>query len=198
MQYLAAHYWYSSNENSPSLLLQQVYHKEKELPVLLACVCCNDGKSVLGKRMVTGLADWFYETCLPFVDRKGRKGIPRLRRMLEGYLNQSRNSGERIWMSGVLCVGTTLFLWKLGRAKIWLLNEKNLEPHIQELFPEKEEEGKLIFRQGRMQANVGILLSPKFSGQPEPLNVKKVQSHSHIESYLRNLGSDASILVMTK
>lgn len=198
MQYLASHYWHSANENSPSLLLQQVYHKQKELTVLLACVCSNGGNSISGKRMVTGLADWFYEIGLPFVDRKGTKGISKLGRLLEYYLNQPQNSMEEICMSGLFCVGSSLFLWKRGGAKLWLLNEKKLEAHILELFPEKEGERGLVFRRGCIQRNVGVLLSTEFCGQPEPMKVKNGQEYNQMENYLRELGSEAAILVMTK
>lgn len=192
MQYLASHYWHSANENSPSLLLQQMYHKQKQLPVLMACVCSNDINSRLGKTMVTGLADWFYATGLPLVDSKGEKGIAKIGRKLERYLNQQKNIMEGIRLSGVFCVGEVLFLWKKGGAKIWLMNQRNLNAHVTELYPGKEDERGLVFQKGFIQREVGLLLSTESFGHPKVVNVKEWKDQSGVEKCLQEMGCEAT------
>lgn len=198
MQYLASHCWHSANENSQSLLLQQVYHKQRQLPVLMACVCSSEIKSGSGKRLVTGLAEWFFETVLPLVDCKGEKGVFKLGRKLERHLNQSENVMGGISLSGVLCVGNSLLLWKLGAGKIWLLNQKNGKDHVTEWYPGAEIKGGLVFQKGIVQSEVGLLLSTNSLGRPETVNVKACKDQNGVEKCLEKMGMEAAILLITK
>lgn len=197
MQYLASCHWQSANENSPSLLLHQVYHKQKALPVLMACVCSHDRTSMLEKRMVTGLTDWFYETGLFLVDRKGERGISTIGRKLECYLNQSQNIMEGIRLSGVFCVGNFLFLWKQGGGKIWLMNQKNGKDNITEWYPEPAD-GRLVFQKGFVQREVGILVSTNALTQPEPVNVKACKDREGVKKCLEKMETEVAILLITK
>lgn len=198
MQYLASHCWHSANENSQSLLLQQVYHKQRQLPVLMACVCSSEIKSGSGKRLVTGLAEWFFETVLPLVDCKGEKGVFKLGKRLERYLNQSISIMEGICLSGVLGVGNSLLLWKLGGGKIWLLNQKNGNDHIAEWYPLADDESGLVFQKGLIQRDVGLLLSTNSLGQPGPVNVIKCKDQAEVEKCLEKMGMEAAVLLITK
>lgn len=194
MQYIASHYWQCANENSPSLLLQQVYHKEKKLAVLLACVCSE-------KWVITGLADWFYGTGLPLVDRKGKKGISQIGKNLERFLRQQKSNREEVWISGALCVGDALYLWKYGETKIWYLNQRNLKPHIGEWYPEGKDKNGLVFQKGFLQSEVGILLGTKSFPQPEPVNVKGWKTQREVEEWLQEQGkrtAAAAILLIAK
>lgn len=196
MQYLASHYWRSTTENSPSLMLQQVYHKQRQLPVLMACICSDDKNSLLGKRMITGLTDWFYETGLSLVARKGEKGIGKIGKKLECYLNQPQNDMDGMHLSGVFCVGNSLVLWKMGGAKVFLLNQRNGNAHVTEWYPEMV--GGPVFQRGLIQRETGIFLSAKFSGLPKPVSVKACKEQMEVENCLKKMSAEASILLITK
>jgi len=182
MQYLASHYWQSADENSPSLLLQQVYYKRKRLPVLLACVCNSHTDSDFGKSLMRGLTDWFYETGLPFAALKGEKGIWGLRRKAEGYLRKEKGIPEDLELSGILCVGSSFVMWKRGEGKIWFVNQRNQHAQITELHP-------MLFQNGFLQRNVGLILGTGSFGQPQPVNGKQWQEESQVKEYLRQMGT---------
>jgi len=181
MQYLASHYWQSADENSPSLLLQQVYHKQKRLPVLLACVGSSHTDSFCGKRLMAGLTDWFYETGLQFAAQKGEKGISGIGRKVEGYLRKEKGIPEDLELSGIFCVGSSFVMWKRGEGKIWFLNQRNQNGQVTELHP-------MSFQNGFLESNVGLILGSSSFGQPKPVNANRWKDDRQVEEYLREMG----------
>ena len=192
MQYFASHYWQTADEKSPSLLLQQVYHKQKNIPVVFACVCDSRTNPRWGKSMLTRLTDWFYEKGLFLAVRKGGKGILGIRRELERYLNQEEFLPEDLELSGIFCVENALFLWKRGEGRIWLSNQKNLNPHISELHPEEMGKKGILFQNGFIQKEVGILLGTNSLGQPKPADVRGWKDSKQMEKYLQEIGEQAA------
>jgi len=196
MQYLASHYWQSADDRSVSLLLQQVYHKRKRIPVLMACVCTNEGNLHMGKNIITKLADWFWETGLPCSVQKGEAGIEKVRRKLEDYLKQENMFLEDVSLSGVFGVGKSLFLWKKGECKIWLLNERNLHSQITEIELGEKEENQMVFRSGVIENGAGLLLgSASFeegiagTRAEQCLDVRMLRGQKRLEKRLQELGN---------
>ncbi len=195
MQYLAAYYWQSANRNSSSLMLQQVYHKRRKLPVLMACVCLNQTDKNNGKKMITRLTDWFYGKVLPLCAGKGEKGIAIIDKSLKSFLKKEETNLKGVQMSGVFCVGNFLCFWEQGEQNIRLLNLRMHDSQMKELQMEKSEEQRIVFQSGVMQPGVGILLGTHgfYAGIPanvlkDCLNIKELRDQGHVEKRLQELG----------
>lgn len=196
MQYLATHYWQSANQNVSSLVLQQAYHKKRKLPVLLACVCSDAPNNLERGRLVTRLADWFYEIGLPLCGRNGEKGIRTISNSLETCLKREVQNAWEHQMAGVLCVGNSLRIFQQGEMGSRLLNMRNYRPYSSELKMDRGREPGLLFQDGILQPGVGILLATNsfYEHVPEGtleecLNIRELRNRSYMEKRLRELGS---------
>ncbi len=191
MQYLASHYWQSADEHSVSLLLQQVYHKRKQLPVLMACVCTDEN-------ITTKLVDWFWKIGLPLSVRKGEAGIEKVRKKLENYLKRENISAEGVSLSGVFCVGNMLFFWRKGQMRIRLMNERNFHAQMTEVELGEDAEKRMVFRSGVIQSGVGLLLGTSSFEEwivgmnpAEYPDVRMLYERGHLEECLQKLGNAA-------
>lgn len=198
MQYLAAHYWQSANENPPSFLLQQVYHKKRKLPILITCMCECEKERVIGERIVTDLADWFYEVALPLCVQKGELAIEGIGKSLKNCLKTEEENLEGVWLSGLFCVGRMLCFWGHGEANVRLLNTKKQASQIKELKIGDARGPEISLCSGMMEPGVGILLGTKdfYRGIPlkvmeECLDKKELVDLPCMERRLSELGNMA-------
>lgn len=197
MQFHAAYYWQSADNNS-ALVLQQAYHKRKRIPLLLAGICeATEDKQVAGQ-LTTEFADWFHRCALPLCRKKGKRGLWTSGRSLEHFLRRRVRNKEGVRMSGVFCVGNSLYLFGIGGMKIRILNKKRNCPNISLLHMGDEAVNLPAFQEGVIQTEVGILLATKeFCEQVkeerilECLNIKELYTESNVEKRLHELGKDA-------
>lgn len=199
MQFHAAYYWQSADNNS-ALVLQQAYHKKKRIPLLLAGICeATEDKQTAGQFM-TELADWFHECALPLCRKKGKKGVWAAGRSLEHFLRNRVRNEEGLQMSGIFCVENSFYLFGMDGMQIRILNQKGNSPNIRRLRMGEEKVNLPIFQEGVMQAGVGILLATKgFCEQVtekcmlECLNTKELCTGSNVEKRLHELGDAAEV-----
>lgn len=195
MQYLAAHFWQSANHDVSSMTLQQVYHKKKKMPVVLACIC-TDAKNVKErKRLVTELTDWFYEIGLPLCDKHEGRRMRSVAGSLEGALKKSVANALEMQVAGVFCVGKSLILFQKGSLQMHLLNTRNLRTHSSALQLEADANEGLTLQEGWVQPGIGVLLTTKSfenhvtaSRIEECLNIREIRTEERMERRLRELG----------
>lgn len=188
MQYLAAHYWQSARSDKLSMLLQQAYHKRRKMPVVLALMCTD-------KNIVKRLSEWFYESALPVCSKKGEKGLFMLGACLKRILEKEGN-GQEVQITGLFCVGRTVVFFRRGRMQIQILNTRYQRPHSCSLMAETEIEEHIVFQEGSIQPNVGILLatetfdacvSPKM--REECLDIGQMRNQRCVKKRLCELGA---------
>lgn len=191
MQYFTTHYWRSGEKNTSSLVLQQVYHKRKRMPVLLACIQ-KDGQKENG--FSRELVDWFYGKGLELCSKNGEGEIEATESSLSDFLKQAV-CGEII---GILIVGRCFIMFQQGSRGISLLNTRNHRSNYQDLSLARTDAMELCSQTGMIQRGVGILLATDsfYEGISrnmieECLNVRELRSQNQVDKRLRELGSVA-------
>ncbi len=190
MEYFTAHFWCPCEEHAASLVLQQVYHRERRMPVVLACIQENrQGENDFSRELV----DWFYGTGLELCSRYGEKRPKAIESGLYNFLEQA--SGKE--MTGILIIGQRFILFRQGMQKCHLLNTRNHNSKCRELAA-SQADGKLGLENGILQSGVGILLeSDSFyegisrSMVEECLNMRELRSQKQVEKRLGELGGVA-------
>lgn len=206
MQYFTAYYGLPAAESTVSVLLKQVYHKRRKMPVVLACVSTEKDTYLTeglpgtkwGKQLLCMLTDWFYGAALSLCTRRGERGMDAMADSLGKRLGEMfENHPELLtcqWV-GALCVGERVLLFRRGEMCIKLLNTKNHRPYCQELKIWKKESSGLAVWSGTIQRGAGILLATKafFSTIPagkmeQCLNVREIRSQEQCERRLKEVG----------
>lgn len=190
MEYFTAHFWCPCEEHAVSLVLQQVYHRERRMPVVLACIQKNrQGENGFSRELV----DWFYGTGLELCSRYGEKRLEVIESGLYNFLAQA--SWEE--MTGILIIGQCFILFRQGMQKCHLLNTRNHNSKCRELAA-SQVDSKPGMENGILQRGVGILLeSDSFyegvsrSMVEECLNMRELRSQKQVEKRLEELGSVA-------
>lgn len=206
MQYFTAYYGLPAAESTVSVLLKQVYHKRRKMPVVLACISTEkeayltEGLPSIkwGKQLLCMLADWFYGVALSLCTRRGERGMEAMADSLGKRLGEMCGKHPGLmacqW-AGALCVGERILLFRRGELCIKLLNTRNHRPYCQELkIGEKEGSGLEVWS-GTIQRGAGILLATKafLSAIPtdkmeQCLNVRKIRAQEQCERRLKELG----------
>lgn len=206
MQYFTAFYGLPVAESTVSVLLKQVYHKRRKMPVVFACVSTEKDTYLTeelpgikwGKQLLCMLTDWFYGAALSLCTRRGERSMDALADSLGKKLSEILGNHPELmacqW-AGALCVGERVLLFRRGELCIKLLNTRNHRPYCQELKIWKKESSRLEVWSGTIQRGAGILLATKAfcatipAGKMEQcLNVKEIHSQVQCERRLKEVG----------
>lgn len=206
MQYFTSYYFQSDEINASSVLLQQVCHKRRKLPVVLACVCEENTRFrakdsceyKYGIVWLRNMADWFYGSCLPLCSHNGERGSETIFDNLLEYMNKiPPYPGENTAISsaGILCVGDSFLLFRQGTQRISLLNTRNHRPYCHEIKMQQGNKKGMDFLTGILQRRVGILLATEGfrncvpdKRREECLNVQEMRTQERVERRMRELG----------
>lgn len=206
MQYFTAYYRQSETGSLVSVLLQQVYHKKRKLPVILACIgeegdipWTRDAEPPKESReLLYKLSDWFYGTGLSLCSRPGERGMTAAADSLLQRLYEIRSKRTQLTacrLTGILCVGQRVLLFWQGEQQFRLLNIRNHRPYCQELQLGEQDEDGVHFQLGTIQRGAAVLLATKgFNGclsaqkRQECLNVREIHSQEQSERRLKELG----------
>lgn len=190
MEYFTAHFWCPCEEHAASLVLQQAYHRERGMPVVLACILKNrQGENGFSRALI----DWFYGMGLELCSRYGEKRLEVIESGLYNFLTQT--SWEE--MTGILIVGQCFILFRQGMQKCHLLNTRNHNSKCRELAA-AQADSKLRLENGILQSGVGILLESAsfYEGisrnmVEECLNMRELRSQKQVDKRLEELGGVA-------
>lgn len=207
MQYFTAYYGLPAAESAVSVLLKQVYHKRRKMPVVLACISTEKNTYLTeglfdtkwGKQLLSMLADWFYGVVLSLCARRGERSMDALTDSLGKKLSEILGNHPELmacqW-AGALCVGERVLFFRRGELCIKLLNTRNHRPYCQELKIWKKESSRLEVWSGTIQRGAGILLTTKvfFSTvsarkMEQCLNVREIRAQEQCERRLKELGA---------
>lgn len=188
MHYFATHYWQSDHADSNALVLQQAYHTQKKIPVLLAGV---EERARQTESLCRSLADWFYTSCLPFCSRHGEKKQYALAEELIGVCQTHVCAG----FTGILCVGKTFICFGRGKQNLLLLNTRNNRAGCRMPVWTQQVHDAWYVQVGLLQRGVGILLltdgfhdAVSSHMLESGLNIRDLRSQSKAEGHLRELG----------
>ncbi|MCM1046452.1 MAG: hypothetical protein NC417_13180 [Candidatus Gastranaerophilales bacterium] len=191
MRFLTSFYRRGEDRGS-SLTLQQVVRVRGKLPLVLACVCGEEGpteKRGDGAAFCVNLTDWFHESAL--VSCGGRKE-PDLSLMMEEV---SRMAKGCFSAAGIFCLGNQFFLFYRGEQQVCLLNRRFLHASEKRLSENTDPSGALILQEGVLQNEVGILFGTNafFAGISQEeligcLDVHAIGNQSQAERRLKELG----------
>lgn len=195
MRYFTAYYRQSDADSSVSVLLQQVYHKKRKMPVILACIS-TDEEQKCGSQVLHMLSDWFYGTGLSRCSRLGERGMNMISDSLMCGLYDIMHAGTAIgacrW-AGALCVGQSVLLFEKGEKQLSLLNTRKHRSYCQTL--ELPERAGLSVQSGTIQRGAGILLATQgfnsclsVQKRQECLPVGEIRSQELSERRLKELG----------
>lgn len=153
-------------------------------------------KPSMAGHLVTNLADWFYESGLSVCGRVGHRAMKEAGSSLKRCLCSMPYGQKGPQLSGVFCVGSSLYLFGRGGMKIRLLNTQNQHSHSLELVLGDVSGKEFIFREGMIQRGVGILLATNsfYEKVPEEylkecLKVRELHSQRSVERRVRELGA---------
>lgn len=206
MEYLSTYYWQQEGRNTSSLMLLQAYHRKRQIPVLLACICEGD--------IAEFFSNWFYETGLPLCGRGTMRGWNKAVKSLERFLSTVNDGGKCVRFAGILCAGNRFIRFDYGGGKMFLLNMRNLKANWRALgklsMPnadgfyvsakdaDKYKESKsdvCELEQGELQGGIGILLVThdfalhmERSRSERKLHLWELRQESYMEENLRKLG----------
>ncbi len=196
MHFFATHFWRAQEGGGSSLVLQQVYHRRKKIPIVLACIC-NNGR--VDGSLAKGLIHWFYGEGLKLC-RKGERGIDSIERGFVAYVEQAlaeeRGGGAKPELIGMLLVGQCFVMVQKGGLGAKLLNQKNHRSHCRSFVGREVPGEEISVRRGRIQKGVGVLLTTAVFDEgigdvtvEECLEVRSLRSQERLERQLRELGT---------
>ncbi len=188
MKYDSAYLWEDGCEGevSPiSLVVQQAVIRRKEL--MLACV--GEGKSG-GETGITesgyfteGLVEWFHKELLQLCERKlyeeiGKslgKTLERLQKEIKHYV-QKKGKRSNLHYAGMVCVGDTLWYFRQGDCRCYLLNKRYNRKHMKEIEDIRDTKGtSRSFLQGSLQRNLALLFCTSgYGSQMLPQEIAEV------------------------
>lgn len=199
--------YFQPTQNHTALLLQHYRYNSTHL--CLACICAAEtpAQGKAAAYLTEQLLHWFRNLSWRKLSRNPEKHLPvtetQLRKTIARAtedLISSRLIPPEICLhfSGILCIDEHFLLFCQGTPKIYLLNRNFNRAHIRcvsdELFP--SEEKNLIFRQGILQPDVGLLLATETfcrcaTGQElkDCLHVEEVSDQDRANRHLWELGS---------
>ena len=206
MKFISGYVWQQDTDHTAceqSVVLQQV-RTERE-PVLLAGIW--EGEAVAGGYFSEQLVDWFYQSAIGLLQRKGREGIMEkalmqvLNRVTSELYNNGRGSEMLSTLSyaGMLAAGNRIWLFRKGMSKGYLVNRRFQNSHISPIFrgkvhPSYTDAMIQELTIGEMQKGLGVLLCGEgFLDRLEQddikncLAVQDVMGERQIEKRLREL-----------
>lgn len=191
MRFLTSYYRRGEDPGS-SLTLQQVMRVRGKLPIVLACVCGEDGpteKSKRGAAFCVKLTDWFHDSALI---QCGRRKEADLSIMMEEVVRMAEGCFS---VAGIFCLGHEFFLFYRGEQRICLLNRRFLRSNKKELSKSTDPAGALFAEEGVLQGDVGILLGTNafFDGisseeLTDCLDAHAIKDQAQAERRLKELG----------